>query len=275
MSTTSTTLAPEAGTSYDDVLPSLNLVADFGDGWIARFGAAKTMARARIDDMRAAATAGVSPTTQMWSGGGGNPSLEPWRADSGDLSLEKYFGDPSYVALAVFYKDLESYIVPTRCRLRLHRIHQSGSGNRADLQHGHVQHAGQRHWWLAARRGTQHVTGFRPDDGGAGWLRRAVQLVVHREHHQSEYERLHQSGADTLPGLSRDVGNLTLYYEKNGFSARIAERYRSSFRGEITTLFRAATPRCSRIAKPTCSLATTSAKPAVGMAYRSCSRCST
>ena len=42
---------------------------------------------------------------------------------------------------------------------------------------------------------------------------------------------------NTLPGLSRDVGNLTLYFEKYGFSARIAERYRSSFRGDIYNLF--------------------------------------
>jgi iron complex outermembrane receptor protein len=42
---------------------------------------------------------------------------------------------------------------------------------------------------------------------------------------------------NTIPGLSRDVANLTVYYEKNGFSARIAERYRSSFRGEVYNLF--------------------------------------
>jgi iron complex outermembrane receptor protein len=41
----------------------------------------------------------------------------------------------------------------------------------------------------------------------------------------------------TLPGLSKKVANLVFYYEKNGFTARIAERYRSSFQGEITALF--------------------------------------
>jgi len=33
------------------------------------------------------------------------------------------------------------------------------------------------------------------------------------------------------------VANLALYYEKHGFSARIAERYRSSFTGEAVALF--------------------------------------
>ena len=41
----------------------------------------------------------------------------------------------------------------------------------------------------------------------------------------------------SLPGLSRVVGNLTAYYEKHGFSARVSERYRSAFQGEITALF--------------------------------------
>ena len=45
------------------------------------------------------------------------------------------------------------------------------------------------------------------------------------------------SPPSTLPGLSRKVANLTLYYEKYGWSARIAERYRSSFTGEIVPMF--------------------------------------
>jgi TonB-dependent receptor len=37
-----------------------------------------------------------------------------------------------------------------------------------------------------------------------------------------------------LPGLSQDVWNLTLYYEKYGFAARINTRYRSEYLGEVT-----------------------------------------
>ena len=35
------------------------------------------------------------------------------------------------------------------------------------------------------------------------------------------------------PGLSQDVWNATLYYEKYGFGARIATRYRSEYIGEV------------------------------------------
>ena len=39
-----------------------------------------------------------------------------------------------------------------------------------------------------------------------------------------------------LPGLSGTVAGLTVYYEKDGFSARVGQRYRSAFRGEINGL---------------------------------------
>jgi iron complex outermembrane receptor protein len=51
---------------------------------------------------------------------------------------------------------------------------------------------------------------------------------------------IHPNGPGTkekLPGLSGVVRNITLYYEKYGFSARVSQRYRSAYRGEVTGLF--------------------------------------
>ena len=36
-----------------------------------------------------------------------------------------------------------------------------------------------------------------------------------------------------IPGLSTKVINSTLYYEKYGFSARVSNRYRDEFVGEV------------------------------------------
>ena len=38
-----------------------------------------------------------------------------------------------------------------------------------------------------------------------------------------------------LPGLSKQVLNLSAYYEKDGFSARVGQRTRSDFIGEFTS----------------------------------------
>ena len=45
------------------------------------------------------------------------------------------------------------------------------------------------------------------------------------------------SGTDTFPGLSKIVANATLYYEKNGFSARVSQRFRDPYRGEYSYIF--------------------------------------
>ncbi len=41
-----------------------------------------------------------------------------------------------------------------------------------------------------------------------------------------------------LPGLSENVWNATLYYEKHGFGARIATRYRSKVFKQLAALVR-------------------------------------
>ena len=105
------------GATYTDVLPSLNLVFDLQHDLLLRFGLGKTMARPRMDDMRAGADAprleaNTGSTTEgHWvADGGGKPDLAPWRAKSVDLSVEKYFQKRSYVALAGFLKKLDTFI---------------------------------------------------------------------------------------------------------------------------------------------------------------------
>jgi iron complex outermembrane receptor protein len=223
------------GTSYHDILPSLNLNFDLGrylgDTYL-RFGAAKTVARPRMSDMRAGIAAGVDPTTRMWNGSGGNPHLEPWRANSYDLSLEHYLRKGSYLSAAYFFKALKSYIfnqqrefdytgfpnssavVPLQS---LGTINQPANG-----QGGFV-----RGIELTATLGLdllwQRLSGFGVQASASG-----------------TDSSIHPNGPNTkekLPGLSGVVANLTMFYEKNGFSARVSERYRSAFRGEVTGLF--------------------------------------
>lgn len=223
------------GTSYDDVLPSLNLVADFGDGWMARFGAAKTMARPRIDDMRASASAGVSTTTRLWSGNGGNPLLEPWRADSVDMSFEKYFGTASYVALALFYKDLQSYVYSQNIAYDF-----TGFTNPttvvpiSNIGTFSTPANGKGGYMRGAELSTSLEGGvITPMLDGFGVLFNASYTETSIDPNPLDDTRLRRG----LPGLSKVVGNMTAYYEKNGFSARVSQRYRSAFQGEITTLF--------------------------------------
>ena len=100
------------GTDYSDTLPSLNLAFLLPWDQTLRFGAAKQLARPRIDQMTVGGGFGVdnSRVPSRYSGGGGNPLLEPWQATSYDISYEKYFAERGYVSLAYFHKDLDTYI---------------------------------------------------------------------------------------------------------------------------------------------------------------------
>lgn len=92
--------------SYNDTLPSLNVVFDLTPDLLARFSAAKVMSRPELGNLTPTAT--ITATTR--TGTVNNPFLEPIRAKTADLSLEWYFRPGSLLSVAYFYKDIETYI---------------------------------------------------------------------------------------------------------------------------------------------------------------------
>ncbi|MBQ4800339.1 TonB-dependent receptor [Pseudoalteromonas sp. MMG006] len=92
--------------TYSDILPSLNVVMDISEQWLVRFGANRNISRPNLDQLKAAGQVGVAD--QFISAG--NPNLERFVADSFETSFE-FYGDSSSLAIALFYKDMESFIV--------------------------------------------------------------------------------------------------------------------------------------------------------------------
>ncbi|MBS0566277.1 MAG: TonB-dependent receptor [Proteobacteria bacterium] len=245
----------QGSNSYNKFLPSLNLVADFGDRTYLRFGLAKTMVRGRIDDEKIASSAGVSPcggnppnaqcatvgndpTKGTWNGSGGNIFLKPWVAVGTDLSLEKYFGEASYVSAAVFNKNLLTYIYNQTVENYNFAGYTNPTPNITAI----------------SSYGTNTV----PQNGAGGSIQ-GVELAAALEgkllaswldgfgiqgnfaYNKSKIPTSTISqipgGPTTLPGLSAKTGNITVYYEKAGYSVRLAQRYRSEFTGEAVALF--------------------------------------
>lgn len=235
------------GAKYNKFLPSLNLVAQIADGQYLRFGLAKTMARGRIDDEKVASSASVARVTEgpaagqvLWSGSGGNPQLRPYIAVGTDLSWEKYFGKSSYVAAAVFNKNLLNYIYD-KTVLDFNFEKAGFVNDNPTLQP------------------TSPFGSFTRPENGTGGRMQGLELsgalegglvapVLDGFGVQANFSLTNSSipessvssipgGPKTLPGLSRKVANLAVYYEKYGWSVRVAERYRSSFTGETVPLF--------------------------------------
>jgi iron complex outermembrane receptor protein len=226
----------DPGISYTDVLPSLNLVGDLSADRKIRFGLAKTMARPRIDDMNAASAVSVDPNTKVWNGSGGNPKLKPWRAVSVDLAVEQYFGKRSYVAAAAFYKKLNTYIYSQTIPYDFSGFINSTPAIQPVTSMG--TYTTQANGEGGNMRGLELSTSL---DGGL--LSKSLEgfgVIGTVSYTNSSIKVQGPTNTElwaTLPGLSKTVAGLTLYYERDGYSFRINDRYRSKFRGEYSSLF--------------------------------------
>ncbi|MFN3667845.1 MAG: TonB-dependent receptor [Brevundimonas sp.] len=225
------------GDRYNEVLPSLNLNFQVRDDLHVRLGLAREMARPRMDQMRASVNVdfnqGRVTSTDVnespWGGSGGNPELRPWIANAADVSIEKYFGRRGYVSLALFYKDLESYIYDQQTLTDFSGYPYEGTIAPV-LRQGFLS---------------------KPQNGEGGVIQ-GVEFAVSvpfdlvweplegfgatfsASYTDSNIIQNPGSPSTPLPGLSETVGNLTVYYERNGFQARISNRYRSEFLGELS-----------------------------------------
>lgn len=97
---------------YNEFLPSLNLVFEPMDDVIIRFGYAEVMSRAGLGSIRPNVSVSVSGGARTISGG--NPTLEPTKAKTYDLGLELYFDNESLLGVALFRKDIDSYVQTLR-----------------------------------------------------------------------------------------------------------------------------------------------------------------
>jgi TonB-dependent receptor len=102
----STTLSNTEENSYSNVLPSLNVVFDVRKDLVLRAGVSRTMTRPGLESLAPIKTY----SDVNFSVAGGNSQLEPLLSDNLDLGVEWYFTEKSVLALALFHKDIDSFI---------------------------------------------------------------------------------------------------------------------------------------------------------------------
>jgi iron complex outermembrane receptor protein len=216
------------------------------DTFLVRAAASKVMARPNGGGQTTglgilAPGAAVAITGANKTVNAGNPYLDPYRAKAYDLSFEWYFAEDSLLSLALFHKDIGSFVQTIRAT-------GSFSSNTLGLPDsvalavcGPTVPAATclADWQFTLPRNTDggDVKGFeisyqQPFSFLPGFFSH-FGLILNYTGVESEIEYLSATGAvaakEDLTGLSESAYNATLYWENEVFSARVSAAYREDY----------------------------------------------
>jgi TonB-dependent receptor len=201
--------------SYTEFLPSFNLIFSTAEDQQLRFSMSRAMARAPIDEMRAARNV-FRPTdnTQPLTGGGGNPNLLPMMANQLDLSYQWYFSKGSLLSASLFLKKIQRYIT-------IQTDHSQYSSSDPTLNGRDVY--------------------FTSSINGEGGNMRGIELVYQQNFANgfgisSDYSYTASNIKEAVPagnpfpieGLIKHNAGITGWYEKDGFEARLSVNHHSA-----------------------------------------------
>ena len=219
------------GREYSDTLPSFNLVAEFTDSFLVRFAAAKVMSRPGLGNLTPGVTVSVSGGNRTVNGG--NPNLDPFRAKTADLGFEWYFAEESLLSLALFWKDIESFVQTSR---ETRPFNTSGLPESLLVGTGALP-TDDFQFNIPVNTPGGKLKGFeisyqQPFTFLPGFLSR-FGSILNYTYVDSKIQYVTSAGLNSLrtdlTGLSKRAYNATLYYEGEQFSARVSAAYRDDY----------------------------------------------
>jgi iron complex outermembrane receptor protein len=238
----------DAEHDYSDVLPSLNAVYDISESLLVRFGASKVMTRPNLGQVTPGASVSVSGNNRTVSVG--NPSLDPFRAKSYDLGVEWYFAPESLLSLAVFYKDVDSFVQTLRNQRPFtgnpygldDSVAVAACGTTAGCtaaadwdftipvttEGGPVQG-----FEISYQQPFSFLPGAWSNFGGILNYTGVKSEITYQTVPSPPAAPVITAIKDDLTGLSKRAYNATLYFDNKTFSARVSAAYRS---GYLTTV---------------------------------------
>lgn len=253
---------------YTHFLPSFNLNFEVTDDSVVRVALAKSITRARLDQLAANRTLGFDTTVctdgnssatppvaadkipdrlvpnafnpaagkTCFTLSGGNPELEPYESLSFDVAFERYFDDITAVSFAVFHKSLDSWVTErTRIVDATELINYGGGGD--FLTANSTVALGQTKWTSQDNATDGTITGFEATVrmGLDEYLpEQYAGLGFNLSYTYADASVDHPSGSSIdIPGYSKTVWSWDVYYENHGWRARLNSRYRSEFLSEV------------------------------------------
>lgn len=213
--------------AYNDWLPSVSVVLEPTDKLLIRANVARQMARPTLASLTPGGAFNAFNQTLNF----GNPLLDPFRANSFDLGIEWYFAPESLLSVAVFYKDIETFVTRETAsvpfsELGLPESLLEGSPSDADdifiVQRNINSEGGSlKGIEIQYQQPFYFLPGVLKNFGFLGNLTLLDSEVTFGTGANLVREQ--------LTGLSKTGFNTTLYYEDKKFSARVSGAYRSDF----------------------------------------------
>ena len=194
--------------SYSSLLPNVNVKLQLTDDLYLRYAYSETLTRPMMDDLVPVFNVTVSRPGNLQAQAG-NTELQPYQASSWDVSLEWYYDDTSYFSAAAFNKEVEDF------------ISSSTEEESLFLDSGEYVFS-----VLRPRNGeTLNVEGLE-----LAWLH----TLENGFGIQANDTIVNSDAEFSLPGLGNSQ-NITLFYEKDAFQARVALNNRETFMQEAVS----------------------------------------
>lgn len=202
--------------SYSTLLPNFNAKLQLTDDLMLRYAYSETLTRPDMNFLVPTFNITVARPGNFQAQAG-NTNLNPYRASNWDVSIEWYYGDTSYFSAAIFNKEVDDFIIPTVEDESL--FLESGEfvfEVRRPRNSDPLVVEGLELAWLHTLE--------------SGFGIQANATIVN-----SDQEAL-------LPGLGNSQ-NITLFYEKDAFQARIAMNNRENFLQDVVSPLGGTEPR--------------------------------
>lgn len=254
--------ASSGGGKSKEYLPSLDLNMEVTEDVVTRFSYSRSLARPPVGALNSTRTFLGNPKVNNRKVSVGNPDLKPFVSDNFDLSLEWYYGEGSYVSVGYFRKIVDNFLISLTTKQTFEGLLDPYFGPRAIEARAQLEAEGipatdpNTFARINENMGVDATTAIRPADDDPlvvfdvtsttnaetanlnGW-EIAVQHVFGDSGFGIVANATIVNGdvdADrdaidlqfALPGLS-DSANLSVFYENDRFSARVAYNWRDEF----------------------------------------------
>jgi len=241
---------------FDDWLPTANLSFEVADDTFVKLAFAESLTRPRLDQLAANTAASFNnvvcpdtnadqlpdsfdnaafspPQQTCLNFSSGNPFLQPYHSTSYDVSFEKYFGGASAISIAGYVKDLSDYVQSTTSAINIGAAASNILGDAfvsANPNAAIAQINGPTNLENGSIKGIELSLRLSLED----FVEQLSGFGINASYTYADSNVELASGDQVrIPGFSSDVASAEVYYERDGFRARLNGRYRSGFLSEI------------------------------------------